>query len=156
MTISNSLEQHLAARHIPFEVVTHSPTMSASRTAQVSHISGNKLAKAVVLKDELGYLLAVLPASHHIQFDVLYDVLDRKLSMASEVEIGELFVDCELGAIPPVGFAYGIDMIVDDALDDLPDIYLEGGDHTCLLRISGNNFDKMMRSAQHGNFSRHD
>jgi Ala-tRNA(Pro) deacylase len=35
------------------------------RTAEASHVSGERLAKAVVLRRDGGYMLAVLPASHH-------------------------------------------------------------------------------------------
>ena len=156
MPIAQALEQHLTTRQIPYEVVTHSPTATSARTAQVAHVSGDKIAKAVLLKDDVGYLLAVLPATHHIRFDTLSKMLGRNLNMASEAEAGALFVDCELGAIPPDGFAYGLDMVVDDALEGQAELFLGAGDHTLLLRLEGEDFEKLMRTAFHGSFSTHD
>jgi len=156
MTVSNALQEHLNAQRIPFDVLMHSPTGSAARSAQVSHVSGECLAKAVVLKDDVGFLLAILPATHHIRFDLLFKVMGRNLSMAPEAEASELFVDCELGAFPPAGGAYGLEMVVERALEGKPDIYLEGGDHTCLVHVRGDDFERLTRNAIHGRFSTHD
>jgi Ala-tRNA(Pro) deacylase len=156
MTIAATLQRYLEARGVDYEVLRHSPTPSASRTAQESHISGNAIAKGVVVKDGAGYVLAVLPATHHIDFGVLRRRLSRDVDLASEEEAGALFTDCDIGAVPPVGSAYGLDTILDDSLEHLEDVYFEGGDHTCLLHLKGEQFDMMMAGEQHGHFSDHD
>ena len=76
MAIAATLEQYLADHHVDYEVIDHTPTMTASRSAQQSHVSGDCLAKAVVVKDEEGLMLAVVPASHHIKLGALSDLLD--------------------------------------------------------------------------------
>ena len=156
MTIARTLQQYLEAQGVDYEVLRHAQTSTASRTAQESHISGNAIAKGVVVKHDAGYVLAVLPASHHINFKALSDQLHRSVELASEEDTGKLFDDCDLGAVPPVGTAYGVDVIVDDSLQSLEDVYFEGGDHSCLLHITGKQFGKMMNSARFGHFSRHD
>lgn len=85
----------------------HSQAFSASRIAQASHVPGDRGAKAVVLKGEGGYCLAVLPASRRLQVDELRDSYNLLVEMATEKEIGALFQDCELGAIPPSGLPTG-------------------------------------------------
>ena len=71
MTIAPTLAARLEQAGIQPEIVTHPHTPSASRTAQASHVSGDRVAKAVLLKDETGYLLAVLPASHHLNLEAV-------------------------------------------------------------------------------------
>ncbi len=154
MAIAITLEQYLSERQVDFDVVQHHPTWSASQTAQAAHVSGKRLAKAVVLKDDNGYLLAVLPASCHIQFNRLKELLHRELALANEEEAGRFFEDCAPGAFPPLGEAYGLDTVIDDRLADQPEIYLEGGDHSRLLHLSGEQFAKLTGSALHGPFSR--
>ena len=77
----------------------------------------------------------------------------RPLSLADEDEIGRMFPDCELGAVPPVGDPYGLPVMVDDALAVQPDIYFEAGDHLSLLHVSGEQFADLMQDVQHGRFS---
>jgi len=154
MTIASTLQQYLTDHRVHFEMVTHSPTQTASQTAQVSHISGKRIAKGVLLKDDQGYVLAVLPAARNIHFIDLRRLTNRRLNLASEKEVGALFADCEIGAVPPLGDAYGLEMVVDESLEEQSDIYLEGGDHTCLVHISHEDFHDLMNNASHGNFTR--
>ena len=39
---------------------------------------------------------------------------------------GSCTLDCEPGAVPPLGAAYGLDVVVDDSLTDHSDVYFEG------------------------------
>jgi Ala-tRNA(Pro) deacylase len=112
MTIATTLERYLRDCGIDYEVVEHARTLSSSRTAEVSHVAGDRLAKAVVLKSEGGFTMAVLPASCHLRLGELQDYLARPIGLATEKEVGQLFDDCELGAIPAVGIPYGMEMIV--------------------------------------------
>lgn len=159
MTIASTLQRHLEGNGIGYEVLNHPLTGSSSQTAQSAHISGNCIAKTVVLRDGDvgdGYLLAVLPASHHLSLEMLQAWLGRSVALASEQEIGKLFPDCDLGAIPPIGEAYGLDVVLDDSLAGLEEVYFEGGDHRTLLKVGGDQFRQLMSGARHGRFSTHD
>jgi Ala-tRNA(Pro) deacylase len=156
MTIAATVRQYLNDCGIEYEVVEHARTMSSSRTAEVGHVAGDRLAKAVVLKSEGGFTMAVLPASCHLRLGEVQDCLRRPVGLATEREVGQLFGDCELGAIPPVGKPYGMEMIVDDSLQEQPDVYFEAGDHVSLIHVSAMAFQRLTAEARHGRFSRHD
>ena len=70
-------------------------------------------------------------------------------------ELLELFKDCEPGALPPLGLAYGVDTILDQSLVDAPDIYSEADDHRALVHVSGSGFLKLMANAPRGQISYH-
>lgn len=159
MTISARLERHLQDRNVGFDLVPHPITGSSSETAQASHVSGNRIAKTVVLREGAegdGYLLAVIPASHHLSLEMLQRWLGRSVVLASEQETGKLFPDCDLGAIPPVGDAYGLDAVVDQALLGLDEVLFEGGDHQSLVKVAGAQFRELVAGARPGRFSTHD
>jgi len=156
MTIAATVQRYLDDCGIDYEVVEHAHTMSSSRTAEVSHVAGDRLAKAVVLKSEGGFAMAVLPASCHLRLGEIQDYLDRPIGLATEKEVAQLFDDCELGAIPPVGQPYGLEMIVDDSLSEQPDVYFEAGDHMSLIHVSAVAFQRLTAEARHRRFSRHD
>jgi len=155
MAIAITLQEYLDDSGIEYEVLPHTYTTTSMNTALASRISGNNLAKSVILGDEYGYLMAIVPATHHIEIGRLSNQLNRRLGLATEQELEDLFTDCDMGAIPPVGNLYGMNVIVDDALMDCNDVYFEAGDHTDLIHISGNNFSEMVSGAEHGQFSHH-
>jgi len=155
MSTAPELTRYLASRNIDYNLLPHGRTMSSMRTAEECHISADCLAKAVVLLDDNGYFLAVLPASHHLRFSDLEEQGHWPVRMATEEEIERLFPDCILGAIPPVGAAYGLRTVVDESITEVPDIFFEGGDHTTLVHMSGPAFDRLMVEAPHAHFSMH-
>jgi Ala-tRNA(Pro) deacylase len=156
MTIAARVQHYLDDCGVDYEILEHARTMPSMRTAEAGHISGERLAKAVVLKSDGGYTMAVLPASCHLRLGEVQDYLDRPVGLATEAEVGQLFADCDFGAIPAVGGAYGLEMIVDDSLAEQPDIYFEGGDHLSLIHVNAAAFQRLTADARHGRFSRHD
>jgi Ala-tRNA(Pro) deacylase len=155
MTVSPTLQKYLD-QSVTYDLIPHAPTMSSNRTAEACHVPGEVLAKAVVLRRDGGYMMAVLPASHHLHLSALKSQLGHHVDLASEKEIAELFIDCDIGAIPPIGECYGLDVIVDDSIDARRDIYMEGGDHATLIRMKGEQFARLTANAWHGHFSTHD
>lgn len=155
MAVAMTLQQYLANLHVTYDTLTHAQAPSASRTAQASHVTGDRLAKAVVLKTADGYLTAVVPASHRLELDELGQWLEEPVYLATEKEIEDLFPDCETGAIPALANAYGLSMLVDESLDRQPEIYFEAGDHCTLVHMTGEQFHRLMEGAPHGRFSIH-
>jgi Ala-tRNA(Pro) deacylase len=154
MAIALTLQQYLTQHGIEYDLLPHTPTQSSTRTAETSHVSGDRLAKAVLLREGTGYLLAVLPASRHIRLDALAERLNHEVELATEEEIEAVFDDCVRGALPPVGAAYGVDVIVDDSIADQPIIYFEGGDHATLVHMTGDQFARVNPGTLQGQFSR--
>ena len=155
MAVAMTLQDYLNRWGVEYEVVPHPHTGSSLETAEAAHILGDKLAKCVVTEDYRGYLMVVVPASHQVEFEQLDDELDRRLELATEQELADIFTDCEIGAIPPLGEAYGIDVALDDSLTDCEDVYFEAGDHTELIHLDGEDFRDLMASAEHGRYSTH-
>ena len=116
MGVAAKLAQYLSDRGVAYDVVEHPHTEAASASAEASHLPSGRLAKAVVLTGAGEFLLAVLPASRHIKFGQLRELLGRDVDMANEKQIGALFFDCEPGAAPALGAAYGLSVVVDDSL----------------------------------------
>jgi Ala-tRNA(Pro) deacylase len=99
MAIAPTLQKYLD-QNVTYEVIPHEPTLSSMRTADSCHISGDGLAKGIVLRRDEGYMLAVLPASHHIRLSDLRRQIGNDVDLASEMEIDQLFRDCAHGAVP--------------------------------------------------------
>jgi len=154
MAIAMTLKDYLDDLDVDYDVSVHPRTNSTTQTARVTDIPGGQLAKSVMLEDDYGhYVLAVLPANRHVDFESLYERYKSDLNLTPEDKLGELFDDCVLGAIPVAGGAYGFDVVWDDKLAECKDVYFEAGDHAHLIHTSRNGFKKLMGNADHCSFT---
>ena len=157
MAIAPRLQEFLSARHSEYEVLPHPRTAGSAATAQAAHVPGRRFAKAVVVEDDAGYMLAVLPSTHHVALTQLGAALERlPLRLAKESELAELFADCELGALPAVGAAYQLPTVIEEELDAQPDIYFEAGDHEHMVHMTHAEFMRATGQARRAHFSRID
>ena len=152
MSIAMTVEKYLNQLQVAYHVVAHPRTSSSLETARVAHVSAHQLAKAVLLEDDGAYLMAVLPASEHLHLGKLRDELGRRVGLATEREVMEVFKDCDVGAIPPLGAAYGMPVVVDEELMQEPELYFEGGSHVDLVHMECTQFMKLCEGARRGHF----
>jgi Ala-tRNA(Pro) deacylase len=153
MALAPTLQKYLADQDVTYNVISHARTTSSLETVQTSHIPADCFAKGILLRDQQGYWLAVLPASRHVQLSDLRTNLGDRVALASEEEVAEVFPDCARGAIPPFSECYGLDVIVDSSIDQQPELYCEGGDHETLVHMSQAEFARLNRQARHGSFT---
>lgn len=157
MTIAHTLKRFLDGQRVPYELVAHRHTATSLRSAGTAHVDPGRVAKAVLLEEDLEhshYVVAVLPASLRLQLGDAGRKLGRKVHLATENDAAMLFADCEPGAIPAVGPAYGVDTIVEDSVLDQSCVYFEAGDHEHLVRMATLDFLQVLGDSPHGHFAR--
>ena len=153
MTISSTLNEFLDRQNVEFELVPHPHTGNSRDTALEAHVPGNRLAKAVVRKADDIYSMVIVPSDEHVDLSLLREELGQRLDLATEPELSELFPDCEIGAVPPIGPVWQLDTYLDDSfMANDQDVFFEAGDHEDLVRITGNQFRKLQGKARHGHF----
>jgi Ala-tRNA(Pro) deacylase len=155
MAIALTLKEYLDAHGIRYDIIEHQRTDSTLQTCEAAHIPGDLMAKSVLLGDDESYLMAVIPATHRLQLDRLKELTGRRLELIEEIELVEAFADCEPGAVPPIGKAYGIETLVDHHLLTQPDVYCETGDHTKLMHLSGKQFQRLAEETAEQDISKH-
>lgn len=155
MGIAITLQDYLSEKGTEYDVVDHPHALSSLKIAAAAHVPGDRLAKTVMLEDDDGYLMAVVPSTHRVMLSALRKQLNRNLRLANEFDLAQLFKDCEFGAIPPVGQAYGIETVVAEDLAQQDDIYFEAGDHRELIHLSRTQFLELMSGADRLHFTRH-
>jgi len=155
MSISPRLTNYLEQSGARYDVCPHAHSRSSAETARLAHVPEHQLAKSVVLEDDLGYVMAVVPADTRVQVGALARLLGRaSLRLSDEAKIVAMLDDCDRGAVPAFGMAWGLETVVDDELQRNHEVYVESGDHERLLRMSGAQFRELMSSARHGHFAR--
>ena len=115
---------------VPYEVVEHERTQTAAAEARAAGMPAADVAKAVVLRDEAGVRLAVIPADHRLDLRKVKRELGSKgLRLVTEHEMEREFSDFEVGAVPPFGPMFHALELVDERLLDHDRILCGGGDH---------------------------
>lgn len=153
MSIPHRLTEFLQQQGARFAVRAHVHSRSSPESARLAHVPVHQLAKSVIVEDDEGCVMAVLPADRHVKLGQLSRLLDRPhLRLADEVRFAGLFADCESGAVPALGMAWGVETVVEDELDDCAVVYMEAGDHERLICFSHQEFERLMRQARRGRF----
>ncbi len=154
MAIAQRLKWYLDHHGVAYEVIPHPRSESSLETARAAHVDEGHLVKCVLLEDERGYLLAVLPALRRVSLEDVREHFGRPLELATEAELGDIFDDCQVGAVPPVGRAYGIPTVIDESLLRLEDVYFEAGEHEDLVHLAGAEFARLMAGVPQAVLSR--
>lgn len=149
MAIATTLKSYLEEHHVKYDMVNHSHSDTSLEAAHLARVPGHQVAKAVVLEDDKGYIVSVLPSTNRLDMEWVNETLGRDLEMAHEDELPNLFQDCEFGAVPALSNAYGLDVIWDDQLKAASEIYIEAGDHENLIHMHGDSFRKLMQKMPH-------
>ena len=140
------LREFLDSQHIEYVAISHSPAFTAQKIAASAHIPGKELAKTVMIKIAGKMAMAVLPASYRVDFDLL-----RKASGAGEAELADeqefkySFPECELGAMPPFGNLYEMDVYVAESLAEDEEIAFNAGSHTELISMKYADFERLVK-----------
>jgi len=136
------LKEFLESHNIKYVTVTHSQVFTAQETAATTHIPGKELAKTVMVKIDGKMAMAVLPASYRVDFNMLKEVAEAgKVELANEQEFKDMFPECDVGAMPPFGNLYGLEVYVAENLGKEGQIAFNAGSHTELVKVSYKDFE---------------
>jgi Ala-tRNA(Pro) deacylase len=140
------LIDYLEENQVKFTRVIHSTAYTAQVIAHRAHISGNMLAKTIVLKDpENKYAMAVLPANYQIDMEKISGLYGKKLDLATEDEFRNLFSCCETGGMPPFGNLFGLPVFVSESLAKTEEIAFNAGNHRELLQMHFDDFNRLVK-----------
>lgn len=145
MSMSARLKSFLDENKVQYTLMSHSPAYTAQAAAATLHVPGKELAKTVVLRAGEEALLAVLPASFHVDLKKLGGVAGKTVRLATEQEFGDLFPDCELGAMPPFGSLYNLRVFVDESLAADEEIVFNAGTHRDAIRMRFADFARLAK-----------
>ncbi len=139
------LMEFLADHHVKFITISHSPAFTAQEIAATAHIPGKELAKTVVVKIDGKVALAVLSALDMVSLERLKKATGAEMvELASEEEFSDLFPGCEVGAMPPFGNLWDLNVFVDQRLREDEHIAFNAGSFTELVQLSYSDFESLV------------
>jgi Ala-tRNA(Pro) deacylase len=140
------LRDFLDSKNIKYMTINHSKAYTANEIAATAHIPGKELAKTVMVKVDGKMTMTVLPASYKVNFELLQEAAGASnVELSSEQEFKDMFPGCEIGAMPPFGNLYGMEVLVDKSLCEDEEIAFNAGSHTELIRLSYKDFEGLVK-----------
>lgn len=147
MSIAKTVRQYLDSKHVVYDLVEVAHFGSPLEAAELAGIPPRSLYYPVVLRDPFGLLMAILPASHKLDFKRLSSLLHRNVEPAFQTQLSSVFADCQPGLIPPLGEPYNIRTIIDASLSTPEEVYVVSGDHSRLIKLRRKDFMLMQVNA---------
>jgi Ala-tRNA(Pro) deacylase len=146
--LSERLRSFLEANHADFTLTDHPQAYTAREVAHAEHLPAREVAKTVVVFGDGEYHMVVIPASKLVDFQEVRPALGlHQVRMATEDELGKLFPDCELGAMPPLGGMYGLGVYLDSSLAGEPTIAFNAGSHREVVHMQTAEFRRLAQPA---------
>ena len=140
------LKEFLDTNGVKYVMIQHSPAFTAQEIAASAHVPGKELAKTVMVKIDDRMAMAVVPASFKVDFDRLREAAAaERVGLAGEAEFQDMFPGCEVGAMPPFGNLYEMDVYVSQTLAEDEEIAFNAGSHTELMRLAYQDFRRLVR-----------
>ena len=140
------LRDFLDSHSVKYVTIKHSPAFTAQEVAASAHIPGKELAKTVMVKLDGTMAMAVLPASYQVDMEQLQRATNATaVVLASEQEFKDMFPGSEVGAMPPFGNLFGMEVFVSKALAEDDDIAFNAGSHTELIRLPYRDFEELVK-----------
>ncbi len=147
MSIAKTVKQYLDNKHVVYTLLEVGHFGSPLEAARLAGIDPRALYYPVILRDPFGLLMAILPASHKLDFQRLSALLHRTVEPAFQTQLSSVFADCQPGMIPPLGEPYNIRTIIDASLATPEQVYIVAGDHGRLIQLSRKDFMLMQINA---------
>jgi len=140
------LKKYLEENHVRFVTISHSPAFTAQEIAALAHVPGKELAKTVMVKLDGTMAMVILPAPDHVSANRLKEFSGaQEVELASEEEFADIFPHCEVGAMPPFGNLWDMQVFVDQRLREDEQIVFNAGNHTELVRLSYAEFERLVK-----------
>lgn len=142
---AKKLEQFLEKNHIKYKTIKHDVAYTAPEIAQKAHIKGQEFAKTVMVRVDGKMAMAVLRGNDLLDLNQFKKLLKAgNVEVLKESDFQAAFPDCEVGAMPPFGNLYNMNVYVDEELSKDKKIAFNAGNHRELCLLSYSDWEKLV------------
>ena len=146
MACKERLEAYLREQQVPYQTQHHPTAYTAQEVAASEHVSGNQVAKVVMVIADERLAMLVVPAPYRVDVEHVGPILGAQaVRLAHESEFASAFPDCEVGAMPPFGNLYNLPVFVEQALAEQDTIICPAGSHTDTISLKYADFARLVK-----------
>ena len=163
MATSKKITGYLDKNKYKYEIIEHRTTYTAWDTSQTEKVRPQEVAKALVIKADNDYLLALVSANRNLDKQKLLKVVNagrkkaklgpyKKIDFAKETWMTKN-LHGKVGATPPFRGLLKLDLYADSLLLKGKRIYLGSGEYTNSIRVFTSQYVKIEKPVK-GSFSK--
>ncbi len=142
----DDVEAYLRQEGVPYQLQHHPQAFTAQGVAEAEHVSGDIVAKVVMVQGDDGPVMLLLPASQRVDLNALPALLGvQSVRLAKEDEFADLFPGSEIGAEPPFGHRSGVAVYVEQSLSEQPRIICPAGTHTDTVTLAYADYARLVQ-----------
>ncbi len=140
------IKAYLEEHGVSYETISYEHAFDAQHVAAAAHVSGKQMAKTVMVKLDDRLVMAVVPANARVDFLHLQEATGTSLAaLAKEEDFKGMFGDAEVGAMPPFGPLYDVEVFVDEGLAAGEVVAFRAGVHGELIQMAYSDFERLAR-----------
>ncbi len=141
-----TLKDFLDSQAVRYITTQHSPAYTAQELAHVIHTCGRQVAKTVILELDGKLAMVVMPATYRIRWDKFMRTMGTDfVELADEDDFEDHFSGCEVGAMPPFGNLFGMNVYLSETLAANEEIIFPAGSHSEIIRMSVQDYLRLVR-----------
>ena len=163
MAISKKITEYLDKNKYKYEIIEHKTTYTAWDTAQTEKVKPQDVAKALVMKADGDYLLALVPANRNLDKQKLLKTINasrkksgeknyKKIDFAKEAWMKKSLPGKDADT-PPFRGLLKLDLFADSLLFKGKKIYFGSGEYTNSIRVNTSQYLKLEKPVK-GSFSK--
>lgn len=157
MNLPDAVRSYLDRRRLPYRLIACPSGETLPQIAERLAIPLQWVARIVLLKDESGLVMAILPCSHILDFSILCQLLRRDLEPLHGAETASFFKSygCATNSYPPLPEVFGVLALVDTSLDanDEDEIHFDSGSGNLLVGMRSADFRLLLAQARWERFA---
>lgn len=141
MAIPKKIKDYLDKEKVAYQLHEHGRLFTAAEIAGAEHVPGKQMIKVVIVEADDQFLMCLLPATHYLDLDKFQKAVSaKKIRLANEQEMSNLFPDCEIGSEPPFGSLYNLKVFADKQLQEDTEVAFNAGSHNDLIKMKYEEF----------------
>lgn len=145
MHFPSNLKKLLDTKQINYSLTMYSNDTSDANSFRDHHLRSSNAARSVLLEDQEGKLLALVPANCILDLHRLRQLLGRNLTAVSPTEIEAFASSKGLEVIPAIPNINGLETVIDEQLVNSENpILLDSGKAPHLLEIDNSALESLM------------
>jgi Ala-tRNA(Pro) deacylase len=145
MNVFEELKKRLSENGIEFKVMEHEPVYTSEQAAKVRGVPIESGAKAMVMRSKGKFYMFVLSSAKRLDMKKIKEILGTKsLSLATPEEVLEN-CHCEVGAVPPFGDLFGMEVFVDESIPEQETINFNAGRHEKSIQMKSRDYLKVVK-----------
>lgn len=153
MSLHNAAIDYLMQRGIEYQLLRNDQNDSQLDAVREYGLNPSHIAKAHLLQDEQGLMLAVTPRHHHLSTDKIQQLLQRQMQPADPLITQQLFHCDDISAIAPLPLTTGLRAVVDSSLLQQPVVCFAANSTTLLACVPVQAFMQLHHGSQWGAIS---